>query len=304
MGDVPEGRGLSPVLSFTLFGRFTVVHRVRGVVEQDSRKAQELLGYLLLHRRDHHREALAHALWGTAPGDPRKQLRQTLWEVRALTAEDGERPLLCVDPDWIKVDDDYPASIDAVELEEAVSAARDCPGAELDHAATVRLRQAVSLYRGELLEGCYSDWCLYERERYRALYIAGLEKLFAHCEATGCIEEALSIGALILDQDRAHERTHAALIRLRHAAGDRTGAIRQFVACTRALRAELDVSPSPATVALYRAACEDAPPDETIHLHNGHDHGEPGLDDVAGALATATRLLGDVIRRSRNRTSC
>jgi DNA-binding SARP family transcriptional activator len=300
MGDVLASRGPPPVLSFTLFGRFTIVHRIRGLVPQDSRKAQELLGYLLLHRRPHNREVLAHVLWGAAPGDPRKLLRQTLFQINGtLAAEDGEPELLRVGPDWVDVDEDYPTSIDAVELEEAVRAARDRPGADLDHAAAARLHQAVSLYRGDLLEGCYSDWCLYERERYRALYIAGLEKLFAHCEAAGCTEEALSIGALILEQDRAHERTHAALIRLRHAAGDRTGAIRQFLACTRALRDELDVSPSPSTVALYRAACEDTPPDESVYSQNGHGRGEPGLEDVAGALATATRLLGDVIRRSR-----
>ena len=27
------------------------------------------------------------------------------------------------------------------------------------------LEDAVSLYQGDLLEGCYEDWCIYERER-------------------------------------------------------------------------------------------------------------------------------------------
>ena len=43
-------------------------------------------------------------------------------------------------------------------------------------AENLRLREAVSLYRGEFLEGCYADWCLLEREtladQFRAALIA------------------------------------------------------------------------------------------------------------------------------------
>ena len=38
-----------------------------------------------------------------------------------------------------------------------------------------------SVYRGDLLEGCYQDWCLFERERLQNAYLAMLDKLMVRC---------------------------------------------------------------------------------------------------------------------------
>ena len=39
------------------------------------------------------------------------------------------------------------------------------------------LQRAIDLYRGDLLEGCYEDWCLEARESFRNLYTNALKKL-------------------------------------------------------------------------------------------------------------------------------
>jgi DNA-binding SARP family transcriptional activator len=114
------------------------------------------------------------------------------------------------------------------------------------------IQQAVELYRGDLLEGWYMEWCLLERERLQSMYLQLLDKLASYYEASGEYESGLLCGARALRCDRAREHTHHMLMRLHYLAGDRTGALRQFDRCMAALREGLGVSPSERTLELYR----------------------------------------------------
>jgi hypothetical protein len=121
----------------------------------------------------------------------------------------------------------------------------------------------VALYRGDLLEGQYQDWCLYERERLQQMYLTLLDKLMGYHTARQAYELALAFGTRILRYDRAHERTHRQLMRLHYLAGDRAAALRQYARCRAALAQELGVLPARTTLALYeqiRADQLDAPP--------------------------------------------
>ena len=64
------------------------------------------------------------------------------------------------------------------------------------------------------------------------------------------IDDGLAYGQLVLRHDRASERTHRRMMRLRYLNGDRTGVLRQLESCTQALTEELDVGPGPATLAV------------------------------------------------------
>src|SRR5438093_41914 len=105
------------------------------------------------------------------------------------------------------------------------------------------LKKAVLLYRGDLLEGCYEDWCVYERERIKAMYLAALEKLLEYCEVRGQPAQGFAYGERLLRHEPAHERAHWRLMRLYWLAGDRTGALRQYERCRDALRGELGIEP-------------------------------------------------------------
>ena len=113
------------------------------------------------------------------------------------------------------------------------------------------LRLAVQLYRGDLLEGSYQDWCLYERERLQNIYLAMLDKLSGYCEASGEYEQGQDYSTRILRHDPARECTHRRLMRLQYLAGDRSAALRQYVRCVTVLEDELGVKPDRQTVALY-----------------------------------------------------
>jgi DNA-binding SARP family transcriptional activator len=113
------------------------------------------------------------------------------------------------------------------------------------------LENAAEIYTGDLLEGLYQDWCIFERERFQIMHLMMLDKLVQYCELHQMYEVGLTHGMKILRQDQAYERTHRQLMRLYFLAGNRTQALHQYVRCVTALRDELGVEPSERTKQLY-----------------------------------------------------
>jgi DNA-binding SARP family transcriptional activator len=227
-------------LSVRLFGTFTVQRQRQDLQTLQAGKPKELFCYLLLHRnKPHPRELLAAVFWpDCTTAQSRKYLRQTLWQLQQampVSLDTGSGRVLLSDS----------------ELENAFTPVRLLAGEELDETHADALRSAVGLYCGDLLEGWYQDWCLYERERLQNIYFTALEKLMAYCEFHHDYDSGVAHGESILRHDRARERTHAKLMRLHYLMGDRAGAVRQFQRCVSALREELDVAPAKRTVELY-----------------------------------------------------
>ena len=224
-------------------------------IEQDGQppadlpaKALELLSFLLLHRdRAHSREELAALLWPDAGAAlARKYLRQTLWQLQSALAA----RLLLLSPGWVRIDADADWWLDVDAFERAWEASRDVAGAGLTGMQAHELEEAVVLYRGDLSEGSYSDWCIYERDRLQLTYLAMLEKLMGYCEAQHRYSQGVAYGHRILRHDPAREVTHRQLMRLHYRAGDRTTALRQYERCAEALDRELGLAPTAGTVAL------------------------------------------------------
>jgi DNA-binding SARP family transcriptional activator len=245
-----------------LFGKLEIRCHDHPVAGLDQRKAQDLLCFLLLYRnKPHPRETLAGLLWGDVPTtQSKKYLRQALWQLHSalearLGATSGQ--LLVIEPEWIALHTQESVWLDLALFEETFARMQGVNGAQLlpEHAA--QLNAAVQLYRGDLLEGWYSEWCLYERERLQNIYLAMLDKLIAYCEAHQLYEEGQAYGTALLRVDRAHERTHRRLMRLYVLAGDRTSALRQYARCEQVLAQELGVEPADKTKALYGQIRDD-----------------------------------------------
>jgi DNA-binding SARP family transcriptional activator len=244
------------LLRASLFGKFKVQCDEQDLAGLDSRKAQELFCYLLLYRDRHHpRETLAGLLWGeVSTARSKRYLSKALWHIRdalACQTELSEGRLLLIEPEWIRLHPEAYLWLDIDVFEQAFNLVQGVPGTKLDSALAQNLQHAVALYRGDLLEDCYQDWCLYERERLQHIYLAMLDKLMAFCEVRGEHEAGLKYGMRILRYDRARERTHRRLMRLHYLAGDRTMALRQYGRCVAALDEELGVKPAERTLMLY-----------------------------------------------------
>jgi len=241
-------------LAVRLLGSFSAVVAEQEVPGLNRHRLHELFAYLLLYSgRQHPRELVADALWGDSEnGHARKYLRQGLWQLQSALRITGRSAQwrLVVDSQSVSLVVGNDLWLDTHALEASYTAAKGIPVQNLDAPAHQALREAAELYRGPLLQDCYRDWCLQERVRLDAAYVAILDKLIVLSELHGDYESGLDYGARILGRDRASEQTHRHMMRLHYLRGDRTAALRQFQACVTALADEFGVAPARGTIAL------------------------------------------------------
>jgi DNA-binding SARP family transcriptional activator len=295
------------VLQVSLFGRFRVRCGRQPLAGLGASKVQELFCYLLLYRdRPHPREALANLLWGDCPTiQSKRYLRKALWRIQTALdsrADSNNGRVLLVEPDWVRFNPEADLWLDVAAFEQAYTLAQGIPGRDLDSQRVQLLREAVDLYQGDLLEGWYHDWCLYERERLQHVYLAMLDKLMDTCEADRDYEAGLTYGARILRYDRARERTHRRLMRLHYLSKSRTAALRQYERCVAALNEELHVGPARRTVALYEQIRADQliwPPLALAEAHALSETVPPSLSHILARLRQLHDVLADIQHRVR-----
>lgn len=280
------------LLKIRLFKRLGISFAGSDMEGFDSSKVRDLLCFLLLHRdKPHSREVLASLLWSEqcTTSQSRKYLRNALWRLHSAIGQYDvleQSGLLSIDPEWVTLRSVRVLWLDLSVFEKAYQAAKGAPGGALSAAVAEQLRQAVALYSGELLENCYEEWCLFERERMAQLYFSMLDKLVLFSESQGSPEAALSYANEILKWDPARERTHYLKMRILYQSGDRTGALRQFGKCERTLRRELDIEPCDDTLALY----------EEVKQGRLHFMRSAGVEHQATAAAHDMRALDQLDR--------
>jgi DNA-binding SARP family transcriptional activator len=250
-------------LSVWMFGKLRVQQGDTVWKWEDRCKIQDIFCYLMIHRRArHNREQLAELFWSNKPATAsKKSLRQALWQLQASCAEQLRQPSLALfstNSTWIYLHPELDLWTDVGAFEQAYECSRNSEG--LDAARAQTLRQAVNLYHGDLLEGWYQDWCLCERERLQHMYLTMLYRLIGYCEKHREYDAGLDYGERILKYDPACERAHQHMMRLKSLAGDRTGAMRQYDRCVKALREELGVQPSHRTRELLDQVRSDLVP--------------------------------------------
>ena len=273
------------------------------IIRLNTHKVEELLCFLLIHREQpHHREVLAGSFWGDSPTRlARTYLRQALWQLhRVLDGADGQRmpSVLQADHDWVRVNLGH-LRFDVAAFEQHWHQVqvhnRSDPG--LDATCAEALESAVQLYRGDLLEGCYSDWCLLARERLQNTYLMMLDMLMDYCEVRQCFELGVEYGLRIMNTDPARERSHRRMMRLQYLAGHRAAALRQYQRCVEILDRELGVGPTTQTMALCERIRAEAPIDDLAGWRQGPVSAPTGMaSDLRACLRQLQEVLTDCQR--------
>ena len=239
------------MLRVHLFGKLEIWSAEGQVVQLSTRKVEQLLAYLWLHRdRPQPRERLAGLFWPeSSEKRARLSLRHALHDLRkSLEPEEQGGTYLLLARASVRFHPEAPCWVDVQEFERRVQEAAD---PENEDRARL-LQEAVSLHRGEFLEGCYDDWCLEEREHLSDLCLKALQELVAHHAERKEYEQAIAYAKQILSKNPLLEEVHRQLMYLYYAMGDRNAALQQYHACERTLREELDVEPLPETKALSK----------------------------------------------------
>jgi DNA-binding SARP family transcriptional activator len=273
-------------IKVSLFGKFDIAHGEK-ITSIRARKVQELLIYLLMFRKNPQpRESLSEILWADQPAIiSKKNLRQTLWHLQSAfkAFKNASRLELLIEDGWIHIRLPADFWLDTAEFEQVFDSVNHKRARELSQDDFAAMQYAVNLYTGDLLEGWYQDWCIFERERFQMMNLMLLDKLVQYCEVHQKYDTGLSYGWQILRHDHAYERAHRQLMRLYAQSGDRTQALHQYQRCVNALQVELGVEPSARTRQLYGQIQADTfvPPSSAREMMASASHeAAPRLEDV------------------------
>jgi DNA-binding SARP family transcriptional activator len=243
-----------PALAIRLLGGFEV--RRGGWVVDDTaweRRVAQRLVRLLLCRGDEAatEDDLFEAFWADKPASSaRRGLQVAVSAARAVLDPPGAETsrLESVERSY-RLNLREGDRVDAHEFERGAAAALAATGAD----RLAALASADALWAGEPLpEERYSDWAIPWRERLVDRYADLLAALVDAHAATGDHTASARAARHMVELDPLNEAAHRRLMAAYARTGRRGHALRQFLACRRALVAELGVEPGVETVELQR----------------------------------------------------
>ena len=251
------------ILQITLFGCVGVNHSDWKTAVVLTREIQALLAFLLIQRhRVHSREVLADIFWGEhSQGRARASLNTALWKLKKALEPQGTPAgtyLINNHPGEVGFNRESPYWLDVEVFENEINQLLAYPSQMANASHVQEIEKTLSLYKGELLEGCYKDWVLPERERLRALYIQALIYLLQYHKSHAEYEKAAFCGKQILNLDPLREEIHREMMRLYSESGQRALAVRQYGICRMTLAKELNISPMEETHALFTQIIAEA----------------------------------------------
>ncbi|HZT43605.1 MAG TPA: tetratricopeptide repeat protein [Chthonomonadaceae bacterium] len=228
-------------LVIRLFGPFDVRLHGKLLPYLRTRKGQWLLALLALrHDRPVDRDWLAGTLWPESPASQALyNLRRSLSDLRRALGSEGARlasptaRTICLSLTDARTD---------VSLFDAAIARGDAAS----------LEEAVSLYRGPLLEGCTLEWVVAERRERELAYLAALETLAAQAMAHQEVATATHYLRLVVATDPLRESAQRALLEALAADGDLAAATLAYREFRLYLHRELNAEPAPETSALFQ----------------------------------------------------
>ncbi len=134
-------------LHIHLLCTFYLAYGDQPVTEVNTARLQSLLAYLVLHRHaPQSRQALAFLLWpDTSEAQALTNLRNLLHKLRHVLP--ASQHFIQADAHTVQWRPDAPFALDVAEFEERLAQA----------ITLAELKAVVSLYRGDLLPGCYDD---------------------------------------------------------------------------------------------------------------------------------------------------
>ena len=242
-------------LSLSLLGAFQAALEGEPVTGFRSTKVRALLAYLATESdRPHRRETLAALFWPEQPERvARSNLRYALSNLRkAIGDRHTDPPRLLVTRETVQFDCASDCWLDVQAFRTMIEAD------PADPSASRLLDQALSLYRGDFLEGfsvrgspAFDDWALLVRERLHRQASTALQRLVEESESRGNYDRACEYAWRWVELAPWQEEAHQQLMRALALSGQRTAALAQYRVCRETLQREFGVEPSDGTVWLY-----------------------------------------------------
>ncbi|MFO7814872.1 MAG: BTAD domain-containing putative transcriptional regulator [Halanaerobiales bacterium] len=115
------------------------------------------------------------------------------------------------------------------------------------------LNEGIDLYDGNYLPNClYQDWTREVREKYKQLFIQGLELLAELYLKLDKNQKTIEMAEKLLAEEATIEEAYQLMMKAYNKMGQRSQAIRTYQRCAEKLEKDLGVIPTQKTVELYK----------------------------------------------------
>lgn len=240
-----------------MFGQLKVIQADQEQTRFRTHKIGWILAYLALHlHQSVPRERLVDLFWPDKEIEAgRASLNNALSSLRRQLEPPGFPRNSLLIANWQEVRLNASAiHTDVQEFEELVRLAER---ATTEPERISFLERATSLYRGELLPGCYEEWVGPEQQRLHNLYVDALNRWSTILEQAGDFPNALPIVSRAIKADAFREELYQREMRLYVVLGQPAAALESYQEMERRWQAELGVSPSAATRELAQQIRQD-----------------------------------------------
>ncbi|HLI47633.1 MAG TPA: tetratricopeptide repeat protein [Chthonomonas sp.] len=217
---------------------------------QSTRKMGALLAYLILHSPHFvPREELLALLWPEEEQEVAKnRLRVMLTSLRYHLEPAGIKRGLILQANRLSVRLHPQAfTSDVLDMLYKMKRADNAPN---ERESVASLREAVALYKGELLPGNDEEWVLAQRQYLSELYYNSLRKLTTVLKQMGDFQQAIEYAQKALYLEPLDEEAHYDLIQLYSLAAQPSTALRHYQQLEALFHRELGTAPSPKVQAL------------------------------------------------------
>lgn len=249
------------IICFHLLGTFSYVREgsanEEASLEEErgiGRKTLSFLQYLIVnHSRNISAEELIDTFWAESDSsNPANALRNMLFKIRRLLQEmfPEQKDALQTRQGYYMWNPRLRIVLDTEQFEEMCLKARQDPVKEREKL----LRQAVSLYRGDLLSGNDSEWVKAPRQYYRTLYLDGCRTLLPLLEKQEQWMDIVSICSQAYQIDFCIEEFTAYQMRAFVAMGQPEQAIEKYEDFKKQLLREFEMPPTEQIEQIYTLA--------------------------------------------------
>lgn len=241
-------------LHVDLLGTYKIVLGTRVIRKLDSPKLSALFALLALNRTAHqNRDHVAALLWpDCSDAEALSNLRKLLYRFQLALPEATE--VLNFGRTTLSWQANVELLLDVDVLKGIIS--RE-PTAK-------SLSEAVGLYRGVLLPGCYDEWLLAAREQLQNEYQRFLEKSLRHFEEHKQFAEVVQSAQALIAIQPLHEEACRYLMRAAALSGDRLAALKVYQEYAARLLEEAGENPGSEFEHEYRRLRNSAVPTSPV----------------------------------------
>jgi len=241
-----DGARSAPVLRLYSLGPFEVYVGETRLADNawKSQKVRYLVAWLAAQTRPLSEDRVIDELWADLPVDKARQnVYSATSAVRRALKLEGVDPIMRT-PDGLQLNPEVGRWHDFEQLQASLERAEREWAEGREEAGAERARQALQLYRGPYLDGCYMDWALKIRDRLESQLVEAARRLGRWSESQGRHAEALECAQRVLEIDPCCQQAHLLAMSAHLGQGRPEAALRQYEVCTKVLARELGMEPA------------------------------------------------------------